>query len=250
MKLQHVILCEGYDDRAFWAGWLLHMGLRDLSRRPDSHRRQQVKDPWDRPVTQGQFGFATASGAFVRLVSCDGGENVAPMAAQFIKGQPTHPVGDLVLNIDADDSVSAPTTRARDIIRRIVMVAGGSPQPDERGCYVAQGITIRPVIWTCSDSDDPGVPAQQTLERLVSAACVSAVPTSGPDVARWLANEPRGGDSHKNYAMSYYAKWFAQDRGPDDFYREIWNRAPVAKELERRLRETGAWAHVESLAQA
>ncbi len=27
MTSQHVVLCEGYDDRAFWAGWLLHLAL-------------------------------------------------------------------------------------------------------------------------------------------------------------------------------------------------------------------------------
>lgn len=247
MKLQHVILCEGYDDRAFWAGLLLHAGMRDLSVRPGSTRRQRVEDPWGRPVTQGQFGYGTASGAFVRLHACDGGENVPPTAAQYFKGHPTHPVGTLLVNIDADDTIAAPSTRARDIVIGLVKSAGGPPQPDASGAYTAKDVTVRPVVWTCADPDVPGLPAQQTLERLVAAAIIAAYPARGPCVRDWLAAAPHGGGSHKNYAMSYYAKWYASERGPDDFYRELWNDPRVAAELIARLRASGAWTHLDAL---
>lgn len=43
---QHVILCEGFDDRSFWSGWLLHLGCID----PSERGKRTVTDAWGRPV--------------------------------------------------------------------------------------------------------------------------------------------------------------------------------------------------------
>lgn len=236
MSQQHVILCEGYDDRAFWAGWLLHLGCTDLSVRPDSGRSKRILDPWGRVVSGGQFGFATTRGAFVRLVPCDGGGNVAATAAQFFKQHVTHPIGRLLVNLDADDTLDAASTSAHDII-------AGIKRTNETP------IEVCPVIWTCDDETAPGLPAKQTLERLVAAAIVAAHPRRGPSVATWLDAEPRGGATHKHHALSYLAKWYAE-HGPDDFFKALWRDAATASQLEARLRRSGAWAQVEALAQA
>lgn len=237
MSHQHIILCEGYDDRAFWAGWLRHMGLRDLSLRTDSTRDRRVMDPWGRPVVRGQFGFATPSGAFVRLVPCEGGDNVPPTAVQFIKEHTTHPIARLIVNLDADDTLSARSTSARDIIANLTRT------------HAKTGVSIVPIVWECADAATPGIPDKQTLERLVVSAIVAAYPQRGANVASWLAAEPRGGDSHKHHALSYLAKWYAEN-GPDDFYKELWLDPRTAPELELRLRHSGAWAEVEALAQS
>lgn len=247
MSIQHVILCEGYDDRAFWSGWLLHIGCKDLSVRPDSSRIKRVEDPWGRVVSRGQFGFATAGGAFVRLVPCDGGGNVASTAAQFFKEHTTHPIGRLLINLDADDTVDVTSTSARDVIAGIAQAHGGDTSIGTASAYSAAGVHVCPIIWECRDSLAPGIPAKQTLERLVAAAIVAAYPQRGPSVATWLAHEPRGGDSHKHHALSYLAKWYAE-HGPDDFYKALWRDESTAAQLEQRLRDGGAWAHVEALA--
>lgn len=234
MSLQHVILCEGYDDRAFWVGWLLRLGFKDLSLRADSSRTKRVEDPWGRLVSRGQFGFGTPGGAFVRLVPCDGGGNVAPTAAQFFKEHATHPVGKLLINLDSDDTLGATSTSASDIIARILASGPAS-------------VEVCPIIWACQDLDAPGIPAKQTLERLVAASIAAAYPQRGPSVATWLAAEPRGGDSHKHHALSYLAKWYAE-HGADDFYKALWRDEATAEQLERRLRTGGAWAHVDALA--
>lgn len=252
MTLQHVILCEGYDDRAFWTGWLLHMGLQNLAARPGSSRVKRVIDPWGRPVVDGQYGFFTASGAFVRLVPCRGGNKVAPAAAQFLTDHATHPIGRLLINLDADDTTQAASSSARDAIAGIVRTHVSNPgggAPDGTGAYRVDEVTICPIIWECRDADAPGIPAKQTLERLVAASLVAADPRRGENVATWLAAAPRGGDSHKHHALSYLAKWYA-DHGPDDFFKELWRDPSTATQLQHRLRETGAWAHVEALARA
>ena len=62
---ENVVLCEGYYDRAFWAGWLLHLGcvdLRVIEQRPTGKRK--VLDPWGGDVEGGAFGFRAKDGTF------------------------------------------------------------------------------------------------------------------------------------------------------------------------------------------
>lgn len=249
MSRQHVILCEGYDDRAFWVGWLLRMGCKDLSLRADSNRIKRVEDPWGRMVSRGQFGFATATGTFVRLVPCDGGGNVGATAAQFFKEHANHPIDRLLINLDADDTLDSTSTSARDIIAGVVRAQNGDAISDAGGSYFVAGVRVCPVVWECADRAAPGIPGKQTLERLVAAAIVAAYPQRGPTVATWLAAPPAGGDSHKHHALSYLAKWYAE-HGPDDFFKHLWRDEATAAQLESRLRDSGAWAHVEALARA
>jgi hypothetical protein len=44
--IESVIFCEGYHDRAFWSGWLLHLDCVDPGRVPEKSFRNIVKDPW------------------------------------------------------------------------------------------------------------------------------------------------------------------------------------------------------------
>ena len=49
---ESVILCEGFLDRAFWAGWLEHLGCTDPGRQPGKPGRVPVKGP-SGPATGG-----------------------------------------------------------------------------------------------------------------------------------------------------------------------------------------------------
>ena len=43
LRRESVIACEGYDDRAFWKGWLCRLGCTDIY---ESSGRRPVIDPW------------------------------------------------------------------------------------------------------------------------------------------------------------------------------------------------------------
>ncbi|MEE8525218.1 MAG: hypothetical protein V3T72_14880 [Thermoanaerobaculia bacterium] len=59
---QHVVLCEGFDDRSFWSGWLLHLGCTD----PSERGKRTVTDAWGRPVKgKGRYLFRTPAGSDV-----------------------------------------------------------------------------------------------------------------------------------------------------------------------------------------
>jgi hypothetical protein len=104
------------------------------------------------------------------------------------------------------------------------------------------------IRWEVSDPAIRGLPDQQTLERLVSAALVAAYPARGQAVQDWLDNRSTHPPPNpKEHAWSYMAGWYAE-HGCESFYSNLWNDAAVARELETRLRLSGAWQIVEAMA--
>lgn len=242
---QHIILCEGYDDRAFWCGWLLRLRCQDLSKQSRS-----VSDPWGRKVTGGQFGFKTPGGTFVRLQPCQGKPKLKPSTHSLVKKHPTNPIGRLLVSFDADDDATgAPTTSSRDFFADIVRSLDPEAKLDETNACTFQGIELAPVIWTCSDEDTRCLPSKQPLERLVVASIVHAHPDRGNAVRDWLDASPLvdGDITHKHFSLSHMAKWYTK-HGCDAFYKEIWQEDAVREQLEARLRSCGAWQHVQDLA--
>ncbi len=240
---QHVVLCEGFDDRSFWAGWLLHLGCTD----PTDRGKRRALDAWGRPVSGGgRYLFRTPGGSSVIVHPFDGRSNAGKTAGEYLRGQVYRP-DQMVLNLDSD-AENGSADGARAAFRQIVEQHGGKLEDDGDGPFDLDGVRVSAVIWECGDTDPtPGVPRKQTLERLVAAAIQAAYPARGPVVDEWLAAKPRGRvPKPKNYGYSYLAKWYAE-HGADDFFRAIWREQEVANRLRERLEETGAWATVASL---
>ncbi len=224
MTRQHVILCEGYDDRAFWAGWLLHLGCRDPAGSTTAGRRPAVYDAWGEKVTGGRFLFEAPSGSKILVEPFHGASLVRRTAEIYILGQTTKPVDRMIINLDSDVGSETTAKDAHAVVRGIIESHSGKLDKGPPSSYDISGVQVCPVIWECPDDNAPGIPGQQTLERLVSAAICSAYPGRG----------------------SYFAKWYAE-HGHDDFYRALWRDEVVATELKVRLRTSGAWQHVESM---
>lgn len=235
---QSVVLCEGYDDRAFWTGWLLRLGCLAAST-PEERR-----DEWARPVTGGRYLFYTPGRDRILVEPCHGREQAPRAARAYFAAQATHPIRRLVINVDSDRRVGASEKPA----------VGRLPPELEQLAREAEGrgegaasLEVLAVVWECADPDQPGIPPKQTLERLVASAIQEAYPGRGASVARWLEDpplgDPRGAKAH---GLSYAAKWYS-GHGAEDFYGHVWRDEPVAAGLEERLRATGAWAAAERL---
>lgn len=240
---QHVILCEGFDDRSFWAGWLGYLGCTD----PTDRGKRPACDAWGRPVRGGgRYLFHTPAGSSLIVHPFQGRYNAQRAAGEYLEGQVYRP-DQMVLNLDSD-AENGPGDSARQTIRRIVEHHGGEIEDGSDGPFDLNGVQVSAVIWECDDArSTPGVPPKQTLERLVAAAIRSAYPPRGPVVDQWLIAEPRAGViNHKNYGYSYLAKWYAE-HGADDFLRAIWRDEEVARRLRERLEKSGAWATLGSL---
>jgi hypothetical protein len=159
----------------------------------------------------------------------------------------------LVINVDADAEGSGADAGTCGISVQRVMQIACEFEPNARpgdGSRIQVGATeICLIRWEAQDAPAAGLPARQTLERLVSAAILAAYPKRGPSVQSWLDGrpDPPQDDSPKEHAWSYMAGWYAE-RHCEAFYATLWDEARIAAELQRRLRDSGAWEIAESLA--
>ena len=237
---QKVLLCEGFDDRAFWSGLLLHLGCTD----PTFGGQQKQPDAYGRAVDKPRFLLHDPLGNSILLVPVQGKSRLARFLGNFLTDHITYPIHKILLNRDSD-AINDSDTAVRDALRTIAQRHSATLEDPDKDRYTVDGCEIGAVVWKCTDPPGtPGIPNQQTLERLVSAAIAATEEGRAGAVERWLQDEPRGDLGPKNYSYSYLAKWFA-NRGSDDFFRALWRGEAIAQELRQRLEATGAWDMIE-----
>ncbi len=231
---QNLILCEGYDDRAFWKGWLLSLGALDLLQEAgfDRTRLRNTLLGANIRSNDGDFCLRSPGGTYFVVRPCLGQTSIWTKAQVALNDRL---VDRVILNCDSDRPASDPEP----IQHRL-----------QRLRQLNSEIPIDLVVWHCDDPPGlPGVPEQQTLERLICAAIASAQPETWKQaVEEFLRHEPVLGPNHKNYAHAYWAKFFAHDF--DDIYQAVWSRerfAEVAAQLEARLRRNGDWERIAEL---
>jgi hypothetical protein len=245
---ESVILCEGYHDRAFWAGWLAHLGCSDPGAPLlGSSRRRRILDPWQDRVEGGQYAYLSRTGQFLRVIPCNGKDKILAIARDRLNERSRKPLVRLVLNVDADTTASGVHTatglRLQDVEQYIrANVDPGATRNAAEQIEVDGGNTLVCLIrWEVTDLPTPALPDQQTLERLACAAIVAAYPARAAAVQNWLGARPHPpGVDPKEHAWSYMAGWYAQ-HGCDSFYSNLWNDPQVIVELTTRLQASGAW---------
>lgn len=246
-----VLLCEGYHDRAFWSGLLTHLGCIDPGQPMGSSRRSQVLDPWGGVVRGGLYAYHSLRGDFIVVVPCHGKQNVLPAARNYLRQRGAQPLVRLVLNVDADASAAVPGSaglKRVDVENELRQIDSAAKMNADGEIEIDSGATkVSLIRWETSDVAQDGLPEQQTLERLVSAALIAAYPARAKAVQSWLNSRPEPpAVSPKDHAWSYMAGWYAE-LGCDAFYAHVWKDAAVVQELELRLRASGAWRIAELL---
>lgn len=260
---ESVILCEGYHDRAFWAGWLEYLGCINLRQPPGATKPVRVADPCGRDVTGGQFGYNSKSDKFIRIFPCEGDRKKVLREARdrldedrqrLQQGASEPRLARLMLNIDPDvnaNGTSVKTGFRREDLRAVAKEYDPSVAENEQGdlALFDGRILVSLIRWEAPDAILEGVPNRQTLERVVCAALVAAYPRRGPAVHQWLKSRPNPPpDSPKESAWSHMAGWYAEF-GCEAFYRQVWGDDRVVAELKSRLAECGAWRIAEALAE-
>lgn len=252
---RNVILCEGYQDRAFWKGLLIEaVGCAEAR-----------KDPRGRPVTGGRYGYRTPSDRYIEVVPADTRSELIRLLVDEVRDAEQPPVlGSVLFNFDPDtddptaadqiaDSQAAnlagllPADAKADV-ERVVPRAGHS---EERAAVriksTGEAIFVSP--WRCErpdGGDKRGVPAKQTLERLTCAAVTEIYPERGAAVHEWLSDNrvtPPKRLLHKAAAQSLMAGW-QPDRGSEGFFESVWEDEAVRGELIRLLTSAGVWAAI------
>jgi hypothetical protein len=248
-------LREGYHDRAFWKGWLEHLGCEDPGTPPPGRTsRVGIWDPWNVAVTGGQFAFHSPKKQFIRIVPCHGKSHILPAARIRLGLRSSKPILRLVISIDADFTASGVSTGTSGLqyvhVEQFARTFDPSSNINADGEIELDGgaTKISLVRWEVPDPPSPGLPDQQTLERLTSAAVVSAYPARAAAVQAWLDARPNPPAANpKEHAWSYMAGWYA-DYGCEAFYSNLWSDPQVAAELRARLQASGAWQIAERLA--
>ena len=231
------LLCEGYLDRAFLAGWLEHLGCTAA---------KGVRDPYGDIVSGGRFAFWTPGRHFIVVQPVEGESMLDTAAEELLRVQPTRPMRRLVVVRDADADAPGGESVARD--RSAGQVERAGRFLETLGVERARLPAVESFCWWCEDPPDtPGVPPKQTLERLLCGALSEQGADRGRSVSEWLAAPPAGdGPTHKNVAMAWFAK-FTDAESQDWFYRGIWGVEPLRQPLRRRLERSGAWEVVHRL---
>ena len=252
---ESVIYCEGYHDRAFWMGWLGHLGCVDPGApHPGRTGRIPIYDPWNTLVSGGQYAYHSRSGQFIRVVPCHGKPKILPLVRIRLGQRSSKAVLRLVINIDSDLNASGGRVGAsglqRQDVEQMVRTFDPSAAVNADGeIELDGGITkVSLVRWEVSDPPAQGLPDQQTLERLASAALAAAYPPRAASVQHWLDARPMPpGADPKEHAWSYMAGWYAE-HGCEAFYSNLWNDPQVVAELSARLQSSGAWQIAAALA--
>ena len=249
---ESVILCEGFYDRAFWDGWLTSLGCNCDGFKPGTPGFPAL-DPWGDPVRRGQFAYRSKSGSFVRARPCNGKGNVLQEARIRLTQRTTKRLLRLVVNVDVDTSAAGTSPRLtglrqQDVFHEVQQTDPSATVNADGNIEVDSGATMVALIrWEANDPPAPGLPDQQTLERLVSAALAAAYPPRAKAVQDWLNARPGcPPPDPKEHAWSYMAGWYA-GHGCEDFYSNLWRDAGVVRELESRLRSSGAWQIAETV---
>ncbi len=235
---ESIIVCEGYHDRAFLRGWLVHgLSCESLERQPYG--------PHDnRPLTgQGQYGFRSKSGRWLRIVPAKGDTLVSDIANTFVGQLLGNPDANVVLAWDADDKDREAQFHSW------AKSAGAIETPPFYELRDDGGLIRLALLVFRADEDADDLPVEQTLERLACAAVRDAYPERSRAVFDWLRTRPMpplGEKRHKSHAASHMAGWYS-DAGYEGFFDRIWEDTDVRAALERRLRATGAARIVESM---
>ena len=206
-EIESIVFCEGYHDRAFWQGWLEYLRCTNLGRPAKQSGRVDVRDPWNEKVGDGEFGFCSAGGQFLRVKPCRG---------DFRKVKKT--VAEGWLNREAETCAARQERTARRVRRLVLSIdsdalASESDAGDPLSLFLCQWLqgfdgdakvvadgdvslfggatTVLLVRWKADDQAEAGLPEKQTLERLVCAAIVAAYPERAEPVQRWLISRPK-----------------------------------------------------------
>ena len=244
--VQRVILCEGFDDRDFLQGLLPRLGCK---RANDADGK--VRDPWKKTVSQGMHGYRCKDGETFLLVHQVGGKhNLQKVARTYLSDQ-NRPCSHLLVTLDLDDKAESDAMAA---FAGLAEEFELSPDPSRESRWAKANQTLSAALWNSEQSSTPGIPEEQTLERLICTALVRAYEEGcGEAVDSWLAASPYKLGSvpvdatGKRHLWSFFSKWFA-NYGRDYFFQKMWTEEAVAKGLEQQLRLGGTWARFEEIA--
>ncbi len=248
------IVCEGYHDRAFWAGALRYLGCTDPGEGAGGVR-VPVFDPWGGRVVEGRYGFHTPSKHFVHLVPVGGRSQVWPFARKRLEDRRQKELHRLVVCVDADSRADGSADPAggmkpHDLLRRVQELDLGATLDRSDEILLADHASrVSLVSWhTASNESGDGLPQKHTLERILCAAMNRAHPDRAQPIEDWLASRPTPPPPDpKEHALSHVAGWFADCGSYEAAIQKWWASPDIANHLTAVLAESGIWPIMQAI---
>lgn len=267
-KSETLILCEGYQDRAFWAGCLLFAfhahdvskaAFDDSNRGEDSNlaaRKKRLFDPWDKPVEGGAYAFISPAEKYIRVNPCHGCARILPALRSRLKLAEQRPLRSVIVSVDEDTldgGVGHPPITMQGISDSLAKDFPEFGGPPEDGISILPSINanIGPIALVhlkSAERGKSGLPAKACLEQLVCSAVAEVYPDRLPTITTWLTSRkdpPAEAQQEKEIALSLVAGWHAH-QGVEGFYRAIWADRPIRDALIAELQHFGQWKVIQS----
>lgn len=232
-KAWSIVICEGYHDRAFWKGMLLHgLGCTD----PSDAGKRNVYDPWDEMVTRGRFGFLDDQKRLIVVVPSHGDTKVGRTAEEFLQKRQDKPLRRLVLNVDDDAAVGAASNAPSRRATFIDLIKKHEPNLKELqngDIELRDGCIVSIVVWSSMGApQQDGVPSHENLERLVCSALAAVDPARAGHVSSFLASagHTAARAEAKAHAWSYMAHRWPED-GCERFFEHLWAGEEIRGQL-------------------
>jgi len=249
------IVCEGYHDRSFWSGALIFLGCNDPGIKAVDRPRVPVYDPWGVKVEKGQFGFRTRQDHFIRIVPTHGRSRIMETARNRIEQRKVNELHRLVICIDEDIPVEGfkrkqDESHIQDLLNWVKAIDHVAKIDGNDVLLGDTDSRVSLIRWrTADNTDKPGLPAKQTLERILCKALVQAFPDRAEPVEQWLAGRPDPPkENPKEHALSYLAGWFADAANYESAIRVWWEKDQIKDRLKTVLQETEIWSIMEEIA--
>ena len=245
MTSEVYILCEGFHDRAFWKGLLLHWQCKD----PTNEGSVRVCDPWNKGVGQGQYAFKSPSGKFIRLVPVRGSR--ALLHTQFrsrLDKRRIEALDALIVSGDADSESDADCDHlSLPIVHQWAREVDADATQEGPCIFASDRTPATSLVWkTATAESRAGVPTKQTLERVLCLAMADVYPQRAQPVEDWLASRPEPPEvaSPKAHAFSYVAGWYAASSSYEGAIASAWRDKRIAESLMRILNAQDEWAAI------
>ena len=229
---ESLILCEGFDDRDFLAGWFAHAcGWRDYSQipAPKMFMRKQVPPRLfllDSPAGTHRIGILPVGGR----------ERLGDQIRRVLDEPVT--LRSLTACADIDQPSTAGSTAVVDLVRTALQALGAATALAPP--WSVNGVQITAVSIGAGSVAIPGLDSKERLERLVLTAFARAWPARWATLQQWLANIPDGtGDRCRAAHWSVMAGWFPDGGCSDYLRRAIWQDSAMREQLTRLLAQTG-----------
>ncbi len=250
---QIFILCEGLHDRAFWKGVLSFLGCTSLS----GPALPLPVDPSGFSVRGGQNAFQGRQGGFIRVVLAHGRRGLLEGAKVLLKGRAgSKRLRCLILNSDAEENADGTPSGHGELQFKTLLQLARTFDPQARRAaehVISLDANTRRIIafpWRSTAPPTPGVPHQQSLERLICGALAAVHKDRPAHLEAWLKSWPAPAPPHpREHAFSHLTRWFVEHDRYEAFCESLWNDPQIAAELRDQLERQGVWTLIEEIAE-